>query len=154
MRLESFISPVRTLVLENLADRDALLRALAESGAGATEGVDAEALFASLREREEAGPTCTPEGIGFPHAMLEASIETVVITAKLTPAVAMGSAEQPRVDLVFCMLGGKDKPWEHVRLLARLARIARAEGALQRLRGASDAEDLYARLIAEDESHG
>ncbi|MFG0257135.1 MAG: PTS sugar transporter subunit IIA [Phycisphaerales bacterium JB043] len=154
MRLETFISPERTLILENLRDRDALLRALAEAGADSDGGLDAEALFASLREREESGPTCTPEGVGFPHAMLETETKTVVIAAKLVPSVSMGSAEQPPVDLVFCMLGGKDKPWEHVRLLARLARIARAEGALQRLRDATDASDLYARLIAEDASHG
>ena len=124
MRLETYVSPARTLVLRDIQDRDALLEALARAGAEAVDGVEVEALFSNLREREESGPTCTPEGVGFPHAMLEQSIETVVIAAKLMPAVAMGSPEQPPVDLVFCMLGGKQKPWEHVRLLARLARIA------------------------------
>ncbi|MHC4975952.1 MAG: PTS sugar transporter subunit IIA [Planctomycetota bacterium] len=154
MRLETFISPARTLILENVGDRDALLLALAEAGATTAGEIDSQTLYESLREREESGPTCTPEGVGFPHAMLESDIETVVIAAKLVPPVSMGSAEQPPVDLVFCMLGGKDKPWEHVRLLARLARIARAEGALQRLRGAGDASELYERLIGEDASHG
>ena len=51
------------------------------------------------------------------------------------------------------MVGSDDRPWEHVRLLARLARIVKSPGAHERLCEATDAADLHARLVREDRVH-
>jgi len=154
MQLESYLNPNRTLVLRDVADREDLLRRLAEASQPAMPDRTVEELIAALREREDSMPTSTPEGVGFPHAMLPDLEETIVVPARLIPGVAMGSADHPPVDIVFCMFGSSDRPWDHVRLLARLARIARGPGALDHLRKADTSEAFYEALVEQDRSHG
>lgn len=152
MRLEHFLRPERTVVLGGVTTRDELLRRLAETAASA--GVDAGEVETALREREGQASTSTPEGVAFPHALLDGVEETIVVAARAPDGVAMGSADHPPSDIVFCMIGAASAPWDHVRLLARLARIARGAGALDRIRGASDDEALFQTLVSEDRSHG
>ncbi|MCA9310903.1 MAG: PTS sugar transporter subunit IIA, partial [Phycisphaerales bacterium] len=99
-------------------------------------------------------PTSTPEGVAFPHAMLPAIKKTIIIPAILRPPVDFGVRSHPAASLIFCMFGDSNEPFSHVRLLARLARIAHSPGALDRLRAATDAADLYSILVAEDRAHG
>lgn len=154
MRLEGYLHPDRTLLLRDLPDRDELLVQLARAGAPAIEGASEASLLDSLRSRESQMPTSTPEGVAFPHALLPGTPETVIVVARLAPGVAMGAPDHPEADIVFCMFGNSEKPWDHVRLLARIARLVRAEGALERLRRAGSAEDLCSALVEEDRAHG
>lgn len=104
-----------------------------------------------LLAREDRSPTAVPEGVAFPHAIDHRIHWTTLVIAKLP--VAVGFATPTPVDLIFAIFGPSAEPWRHVRLLARLARICRAPGALSRLRSAADAEDLRRTLLQEDESH-
>ncbi len=154
MRLESFIHADRVLVLENATDRDEVLRLLAAAASPAIGDVDEEQLLEALQERESQMATSTPEAVGFPHALLPEIDSTIVVVALLRKGVDFGSPNHPPVTLIFGMFGSSEKPWEHVRLLARLARIARAPGALDKLRAAADARALFEALVEEDRSHG
>lgn len=159
MKLEPYIDASRVLLLREVGSRDDVLRRLAERAAAGLGGQNAEGtgpdeLLAALLKREEEMPTTTPEGVAFPHALLPGLSATVLAAAVLKPAVRFGSAAQAPIDVVFAMVGPKETPWEHLRLLARLARISRREGALERLRAASDDADLHARLIEEDRADG
>ena len=151
MRLEQYLDPERTLVLDDVGGVDELLGRLASAARSA--GVDASELESSLRDRESRAPTSTPEGVAFPHALLESVDETLVVAAVVKGGVQLGKADHPPSDVIFCMVGSAKSPWDHVRLLARLARIARAEGALERFRSATSGEELYAELVREDRSH-
>jgi len=153
MRLEYLLDSKRTLVLDGVTERDELLRELSAAAAGAA-GLDAGEVERALREREKQAPTSTPEGVAFPHALIEGVGETILVAARAPSGVSMGAPDQPPADIFFCMVGAAEKPWEHVRLLARLARIARGEGALDRIRGAGTPEALHEALVAEDRSHG
>lgn len=153
MRLASYLTADRVFIFEKIADRDALLRALAREAAAFVPSHDSDELYQSLRTREEQMPTSTPEGVAFPHALLADSTETIVLAARVSPPIAMGGPTQPATDIVFCMVGSAQRPWDHVRLLARLARIARGEGALGRLRKAGTPAELHAALMKEDEAH-
>lgn len=153
MRLESFLKKSHVLVLSDPSSRNDVFQRIAEAAAASMAGSPVSDLVTALMAREEQMPTSTPEGVGFPHALLPAIDETLVIVALLKPGISFGVADHPPVDLVFGMFGSSEKPWEHVRLLARLARIARGEGALERIRAAEDEESLYEALIEEDRSH-
>jgi len=152
MRLEEHLKPQHMLILEDVADREALLQALAHKAAEAFPQLSEAQLLRALEEREAQAPTSTPEGVGFPHALLPEVQETAILVARLPRGVQL-SQEHPPVDLAFCMIGAAEAPWRHVRLLARLARLARAEGALERFRKAATPEELYEALLAEDRAH-
>lgn len=154
MRLEPILSPDLTFIIEGAADRDAVLMRFAEVAAKRSEVHSAEAIYGALQAREQQTPTATEEGVAFPHAMLGGLEQTLLIVARLKPAVSFGGTDLPAPDLVFCMIGSTEKPWEHVRLLARLARIARGAGGLDRLRKAHTSDELFAALVEEDRAHG
>jgi len=154
VRLEPILNPNSALIIRDPADRDAVLAALAEAAAARIAQADARAIQEALAQREAQTPTATPEGVAFPHAMIEGLERTVLLVARVEPAVTFGGTDLPAPDLVFCMIGAAEKPWEHVRLLARLARVARTPGALDRLRAADSAEALLEALVEEDRAHG
>lgn len=154
MKLESLIEPGLTIVLDSVGSRDELLGKLSDLIADRVEGIDAAALEAALTAREEQAPTSTPEGVAFPHAMYDGAPRTLVATAAVKRGVSFGHADHPPCDLVFVLVGAPDSAWQHVSVLARLARICHAPGALKCLRGAADGAALYDCLSAEDARHG
>jgi len=154
MRLEPCLKPELTLFLEGCSGLDAVLGALAEVGARVPGIPGSDELLVGLKEREDRFPTSTPEGVAFPHVLLKGVEHTLIVPVLLRPGVKWKNPSHPAQDLVFGMFGDIDRPWEHVRLLARLARIVRSPGALERLRGAEDAPALHEALLSEDRSHG
>ena len=154
MRIEHLLKPERVVVLSDLSGRDAVLERLARTAAQAMQGREERELFSALHERENKFPTSTPEGVAFPHAMLDGISETVLVTAAVRPAVDFRPGEHPPIDLAFAMIGSVAEPFQHVQLLARLARVCRGPGALDRFRSAGDAEALYEAVLAEDRAHG
>lgn len=154
MRLEPLLDAANTLVLADCSDRDTVLRRLAEHAHARLESIPAESLYEALQDRERRYPTSTPEGVAFPHAMLEEIDQTLVIAARLEPPVAFRPGEHRPIRLVFGIFGSASKPFQHVQLLARLAMVVRTKAARERLVGAPDAASLYTALIEEDRAHG
>ncbi len=153
MKLAEFIRPDLSIVLEGVESRDAFIHRVSEQFAEAIGGVDAEALAGALLEREEQGSTATPEGVALPHAMVEGLARTYVAVVLVKGGVEFRSNNVESIDVAFVIVGPRDTAWEHVRLLARIARICHAPGALGELRSANTADVLHERVIAEDGRH-
>lgn len=153
MHIESLISESRTLIITSERTREGVLRRIAGAASGALEGRTEDFLLGELVDRERRYPTCTPEGVAFPHAMLKGVQQNVLVVASVRPGVDFGVSGYAPVTLAFGLFGDESRPFEHVKILARLARIARAPRAIARLTGCTDAHALYEQLIAEDRSH-
>lgn len=153
MHLGPLLRQDRTLILTDCADRNAALEQIAQKAVLAYSGVEAQSLLQDLLARELEYPTSTREGVAFPHVLLPGVEETIVAAGLLRPGVRWSERESTPQDLVFVMIGPDTKPWLHVRLLARLARISTSPGALDRLRAVSTAEELFEQLLAEDAAH-
>lgn len=153
MRLEQFCKPELAMILNGLRSRDAALEQIAMAVAPMIPGADAAHLLSSLIDRESKMPTSTPEGVAFPHALLPGLDQTIVVVATAKPAIDFGVKGHPESDVLFAMFGPEERPWDHVRLLARIARVSRGAGALERFRNAGTPEALFAALLAEDRSH-
>jgi len=153
MRLEPLLSPDHAALLRDRPDRDAVLADVARLGAPAIEGATESSLLDALIKRENAYPTSTPDGVAFPHAMIPGLERTVVVVATVSPPVDFRPKDHPPIRVLFGMFGAEERPFEHVQLLARLARIVRVPGVIDRLASASDAAELCEALIAEDRAH-
>jgi len=151
MRLDKLLIQDRILVLDACKDRDELFDRLIETVSDL--GVEPAALIESLLAREALGPTSTHEGVAFPHAIMDEITETALVVASVKGGTDFKVPDYPLCDLVFCMFGNPVRPWEHVQLLARLARISRGVDALDRFRACDDASSLYAALVEEDRAH-
>jgi len=154
MALQPYIRPELTFIFEDVRSRDDLFRRLAASVDTLIPSLNGEALVQRLIARETQMATSTPEGVAFPHALSAEISKTLMVVALVKPGVDFGVAHHPVSDLIFCMFGPTSDPWDHVRLLARLARIVRSEPARNRLRACGDTTQLYEALLAEDRSHG
>ena len=150
--LGPYLFEAGVLILEGPQDRDTVLRIAATAASEAIENAgnaaDAEALLAALVGRESQSPTGTPEGVAFPHAMVPGLPTSLVVVIRTSDGIDFGHGRP--CDLVFAMFGDADKPWEHVRLLARLARITGRAEARTRLREARDPATLLSTIHAED----
>ncbi len=115
-------------------------------------GLAAPTLEQAFSERLRRGGVATPEGVAFPHAVIAGVRRTCVGLIHLPSGVRL-DPNQPASDLVFAIAGDAARPWEHVRLLARLSRIAVDESARRQLRSAPNDAALLAALMHEDASH-
>ncbi len=136
--------PIEQVDLLSLA-AEAAARAMADSGIGAAE------LLAALEAREQQSPTGTPEGVAFPHAVLPGLPRSAVVAIRTSTAIEFGPGRP--CDLILAMFGDSNQPWDHVRLLARLARITAPVPARERLRQAVDGNALRAVILAEDQAN-
>ena len=146
--LAPYLFETGVLILDADPDRDSVLAAAADAAAGVLSTVDGPTLLKALVAREAQAATGTPEGIAFPHAMVPGLPESKVVVIRIENPVEFGPG--CRCDLVFAMFGDANQPWEHVRLLARLARITNRPDSRDRLRAAPDPATLLAALQKED----
>ena len=152
MDLRGLLGRDRVGVVFEAGGPEGVFRAVAERAAGVIEGRSAAEIRRLLEERESRQPTVTPDGVAFPHAMMEGLAEPVLVSLLLRPPVSFSVEGVLAVDVVFGIVGSVGRPFQHVQLLSRLARLVRGEGALDRIRTAADDEGLLAVLRAEDAS--
>ncbi len=79
--------------------------------------------------------------------------QSVLVVGRIDEGLDFAALDSQPVDLVFLLLGPPGAAAEHLRVLARLARIIDAEETLATLRSADGPEELFDLLIAEDARH-
>lgn len=127
---------------------DALRRIVAAmADAGAIRS--AEEPLQRVMEREALQSTALGAGIAFPHARTSQAESIRFAAARLAPPLDFDAADGIPVDLVFVILGPLEAPGDHVRLLARLARLAQKRETAADLRGARSEKEFREILAGE-----
>lgn len=123
-------------------DRYSILRTLAEKVAAAGAVEDADALYASLLEREEVGSTAMGGGVAIPHCKLD-GIDKVVIAVGTVPAgVDVDAPDEEAVRLFFMVVSPTDNPAEHLRCLAAISKWVRHTENVERLTSVHSSEEI------------
>lgn len=133
------------------AGRDDALRLIVEKLHAAGALSEVEEPLASLIAREELMSTAIGEGVAVPHARCNAAPRTVLSVCRLPEGLEFGAVDGAPVELIFTLLGPPETGPEHLRLLGRIARLARLEVFRQAVRKARRAEEIV-RLVAEHET--
>jgi PTS system nitrogen regulatory IIA component len=134
-------------------DKPSFLKALAAEAAARVPAVDEKELLARLLEREEERSTGVGGGLALPHARLSGLDRTVLLVGRAREGLDFGAPDGEPVDLLFLLLSPADSRSEHLRLLARVARIFAPEGILEGLRAAPGPRQLFQLLLEEDARH-
>ena len=137
MPLNDLMAAVSTKVLA-AADRDSALRAAAGMLACREAGEDA--LFHSLRERENVGSTAIGHGIAIPHGRSPTLQQPRGALLRLRQPVDFGGSEP--VDLVCAMAVPEHYTHQHLMLLSELAEIFSDGNVRDALRSADDDDAL------------
>lgn len=125
--------------------KKALLAELASRGASLV-GIDERRLFDRLLERERLGSTGIGGGIAIPHARLSSVAQPRGLFARLGHPVDFDAIDDRPVDLVFLLVAPEGAGADHLKALARVSRLLRDRGLVEKLRATESAEALYALL--------
>jgi PTS system nitrogen regulatory IIA component len=122
---------------------------LAELAAKAAQryGLDERRLFDRLLERERLGSTGIGSGIAIPHGRMPNLDKPVGLFARLAHPIDFDSIDDRPVDIVFLLLAPEGAGADHLKALARVSRLLRDRGLVDKLRATESADALYALLI-------
>ena len=109
----------------------------------------AGAVLDALLQREATGSTGVGHGVAVPHALIAGIDRIHGVFVRLKPAVDYGAVDDEPVDLVFALLAPPMDAADHLRVLARTARVLRSADLRRQLRIASGTDALRALLTRE-----
>lgn len=109
-------------------------------------------IFDTLLQRERLGSTGVGQGVAIPHGKLKGLDRLVGVFARLARPVDFDALDDQPVDLVFVLLAPEGAGADHLKALARIARILRDPAMAQKLRTAQDAAGIYSVLTGLDEA--
>src|SRR5215471_7040702 len=101
--------------------------------------VDERRLFDRLLERERLGSTGIGGGIAIPHGRMPSLTKPVGLFARLAHPVDFDSIDERPVDTVFLLLAPEGAGADHLKALARVSRLLRDRGLVEKLRAQSAA---------------
>jgi nitrogen PTS system EIIA component len=112
-------------------------------------GLDQKEVYEAVMERERLGSTGVGEGVAIPHARIESLKRPVGGFARLLEPADFEAIDERKADLVFMLLAPTDSGAEHLRALARAARVFRQEQIRTALRKAQTEDSILAILCPE-----
>ncbi len=147
-----------TVMLLDILSSEAVLPAVKANGkkqalqeisahAARLTGLDAHEIFETLLQRERLGSTGIGEGIAIPHGKLATVEKLFGLVARLEKPIDFEAIDGMPVDFMFLLLAPEAAGADHLKALARIARVLRQPGVLERLRAANDADAIYAVLL-------
>jgi nitrogen PTS system EIIA component len=151
MDLSDLVTPEAILPSLKANSKKQVLQAIAEKAAALT-GVDERDIFETLVKREKLGSTGVGGGIAIPHGKLAKLNRIFGLFARLPKPIDFEALDETPVDLIFLLLAPENAGADHLKALARIARLFREPGVVGKLRGSSDPSALFA-VLTEGATH-
>ena len=99
-----------------------------------------------LLARERLGSTGVGAGVAIPHGKLAGLTRISAVFARLREPIDYDAVDGKPVDLILLLLAPDSAGSDHLKALALVSRLLRDHRVCARLRGADNAEALYAVL--------
>lgn len=145
MDLSDLVKPDAILSSLKANSKKQALQALAEKAAAIT-GLEEREIFETLIQREKLGSTGVGGGIAIPHGKLAHLDRIFGLFARLPKPIDFEALDDQPVDLVFLLLAPEGAGADHLKALARVARLFREPGVAGKLRASADKSALFAVL--------
>jgi PTS system nitrogen regulatory IIA component len=152
MELTDILSEESVVVCTGLKTKREVLEKLAQQAAEVT-GQSAAPVFEALNDREALGSTGLGNGVAIPHGKFAGISGVTAVFARLDQPVDFDSVDDQPVDLVMMLLAPLGAGADHLKALARVARILRTESVVDQLRRTLDPKQLYTVLTQPAASH-
>jgi PTS system nitrogen regulatory IIA component len=145
MSLTDLITPNAIVPALKVTSKKQAIQELAAQAAQLT-GYSENTIAEILLQRERLGSTGVGNGIAIPHGKLPKLGKLFGLFARLERPIDFESLDGQPVDLIFLLLAPETAGADHLKALARIARLLRDSDVAQKLRESQDAEALYAVL--------
>jgi PTS system nitrogen regulatory IIA component len=146
MPLSDFLTQDAVIAGLKVNSKKQALQELAEKAA-AVSGLPEREIFDTLLQRERLGSTGVGHGIAIPHGKLAKVPKLFGVFARLDKPIDFEALDGEPVDLLFVLIAPESAGADHLKALARVARVLRDPTTTQKLRAAQDADALFAVLI-------
>lgn len=110
-------------------------------------GQNERAILEVLMQREKLGSTGVGNGVAIPHGKLPKLDRLFGMFVRLEKPIDFDSLDGQPVDLIFLLLAPEAAGADHLKALARVARLLRDPDVARKLRDSRDADALYAVLM-------
>lgn len=103
-------------------------------------------IFSTLLERERLGSTGVGHGVAIPHGKLPGLDRVVGLFARANNPLDYEALDDQPVDLLFVLLAPESSGADHLKALARIARVLRDEVMAEKIRSTDHASGIYSVL--------
>ena len=145
------------MALADLLQQDAIIPALKANSkkqvlqemaakAAKLTGLPERDIFDVILQRERLGSTGVGHGIAIPHGKLPTLNKLFGLFARLERPIDFEAMDGQPVDLVFLLLAPEGAGADHLKALARIARLLRDQDVAKKLRASRDAQAIYSVL--------
>ncbi|MBX6424525.1 MAG: PTS IIA-like nitrogen regulatory protein PtsN [Variibacter sp.] len=145
MPLNDLLTPAAVIPALKVNGKKQALQELAAKAAELT-GQNERAVLEVLMQREKLGSTGIGNGIAIPHGKLPKLPSMFGLFARLARPIDFEALDSQPVDLIFLLLAPEGAGADHLKALARVARLLREPDVARKLRESEDAAALYAVL--------
>src|SRR5213078_2700032 len=145
MPLHDLVAPNAVIPALKVNSKKQTLQEIAAKAADLS-GQNVRTIFETLLQREKLGSTGVGNGIAIPHGKLPKLNKLFGLFARLDRPVDFEALDGQAVDLVFLLLAPEGAGADHLKALARVARLLRDPDVARKLRESRDVEALYAVL--------
>ena len=142
MSLTDLIAPNAILPALKVNGKKQALQEISAKAAELT-GQDERLIFETLMQREKLGSTGVGNGIAIPHGKLPKLPKLFGLFARLERPIDFEALDGQPVDLMFLLLAPEGAGADHLKALARVARMLRGPDIAAKLRYSGDTDALY-----------
>ncbi len=134
MRLSELLDQTRVDTMLSVSDKDAALHAVATLlSRGAGHAIDASSILRVLRAREAQQSTGVGDEVAIPHGRVSGLTRLVAALAIVPEGVDFDSIDRRPVRILIAILAPEGNAGDHLRALARVAKLLRDARVRQRL---------------------
>ncbi len=150
MTLTDLLSPKAVISPLRANGKKQALQELAQHAAVLT-GLPEREIYEALLQRERLGSTGIGDGIAIPHGRLPGIDRLVGLFARTERPIEFEALDGHPVDIIFVLIAPEGAGADHLKALARVARVLRNQSVLDQVRKIRDPEAIYA-VLAESEA--
>lgn len=147
MTLTDMIAQEAVIASLKASSKKQVIQEMAEK-AGELVKLPARIIFDQLLQRERLGSTGIGHGIAIPHARVPGIDKIVGVFARLDRAIEFDAVDDEPVDLIFMLLAPEGEGADHLKALARIARVLRDSANTAKIRASRDSAAIYGVLNA------
>ena len=145
MPLIDLVAPNAILPALKVNNKKQALQEIAARAAVLT-GQNERTIFETLMQREKLGSTAVGNGIAIPHGKMPHLTRLFGLFARLDRPIDFEALDGHAVDLIFLLLAPEGAGADHLKALARIARLLRDQDVAKKLRASRDAQAIYSVL--------
>ncbi|MGB7256674.1 MAG: PTS IIA-like nitrogen regulatory protein PtsN [Pseudolabrys sp.] len=145
MTLTDLVAPSAIIPALKIKNKKQAIQEISTKAAELT-GQNERAILEILQQREKLGSTAVGNGVAIPHGKLPKLTQLFGLFARLEKPIDFEALDSQPVDLIFLLLAPENAGADHLKALARVARLLRDPEVARKLRESRDTEALYSVL--------